>query len=90
MRGDGYFHLARNFGTVVARATGGRDLAFLSAVHSEDAVWGRDDWARARRAHSRQLVIGFDEVRAIAAPGETPTSNVSAIDYIYRQIGDWQ
>ncbi len=43
-----------------------------------------------QRSRAEKVVIGFDEVRAVVAPGETPPSDVTAVDYFYRQIGDWR
>jgi len=94
LRGDAneFYHYVENFDYVYAYATAGGDddRAIFDSALSDELVSGRDSWARATRGDSEHLATGFGEVTAVAAPGETPTSDVADVDYIYRQIGDWQ
>ena len=68
---------------------GGADLAEFRDFLTADLLFGNANLARGTVSGKQTSVFDMDEVDAYAASGQTPTSNISAIDYLYQEIGTW-
>ena len=68
---------------------GGADLAEFRDFLTADLLFGNANLARGTVSGKQTSVFDMDEVDAYAASGQSPTSNLSAIDYLYEEIGTW-
>lgn len=89
--GVGFLLETRAFGTVVAAATTGNDRAILVDFRTGERVSGAGGLFRGDRATRRERLTGFDEIRAKAEAGQTPTSTIDplAVDYTFSHTGTW-
>ena len=64
-------------------------LVFGGLALGYDLLFGRTNYARGTVAARQTFVYDADEVKANAAAGQTPTADISDIDYLYEAIGTW-
>jgi hypothetical protein len=68
---------------------GGTDLAEFRDYLTADLLFGRDNFARGTVSSKQTTVFDMDDVKAYAAAGQSPTADVTDIDYLYAEIGTW-
>ena len=68
---------------------GGNDTAHLWGLGSEDHLFARDNIATVTGDLRNTWVIDFGNVEAKAEENETPTVDLSLVDFVLDSLGDW-
>jgi len=68
---------------------GGTDLAEFRNFVTANSLFGRANFCRGTVASKQTTVFDMEEVKAYSAAGQSPTSDVADIDYLYEEIGTW-
>ena len=88
--GNGFFNLGRGFDRIyVHDAQGGEDRILLLNVYDSHYLYGRDNFAYLETDHVLVWLYGAERVAAHAAAGHNPSSDVTAVDFIFEQVGQW-
>ena len=91
MFGEDYHIIARRFEEVRAYSTeGGDDRATFLEVSSADRFLGRESYARLTGQQRDTWASGFSDVTAHSVANEIANADMDAVDYVFRQIGDWE
>ena len=86
--GAGYCNVGIGFRTVYAYAdAGGQDTAIFLDVDGQ--VFGRDNLASLLTQDQNRWLWNFDQVTAISEPDAEPSADVTAVDYLFDQLGSW-
>jgi hypothetical protein len=90
LTGTNYSLRTEQFEQVNARLhQGGTDLAEFRNFLTANQLFGRTNYSRGTVSGKQTTVFDIDEVKAYAAAGQTPTADVSEIDYLFEKIGSW-
>jgi len=90
MVGDGFRNDARGFDNVFAYANaGGNDRAAFYDVGADDAFRVSGSVAAFTGSASSLTADGFDAVTAHSKEDETAHADVSAADFVFEQLGNW-
>jgi hypothetical protein len=85
-----FYHYAAGFSYVQARAeNGGNDEAYVYDLDSEDNVTGSSDSFQTSDSDRMTDLVGFYRIVAESADGESASSELQAVDYIFEEVGDW-
>jgi hypothetical protein len=89
MIGTGFNHYAQGFETGRAYAQGGVDRAYIYEVGQNDTLYGRSNYLSDTRSGRTNWAYDFDIITAYAKNGDSPHADVTAVDYLFDQIGIW-
>jgi subtilisin family serine protease len=90
MLGTGFNHYAEGFETGRAYAQqGDNDRAYIYDVAANDVLFGRNNYLSDTRTGRSNWAYDFDIITAFAKDGESPHADVTAVDYLFDQIGNW-
>ena len=87
---NAYYILTRDFEFVDAIGRGGDDLALLYDGAGDDLLFGRGDSAELSGDGFSNEAREFHEVRAYGVNGGVNTRDISGLEYVFQQIGDWR
>lgn len=68
---------------------GGADLAEFRNFLTGNQLFGRTNYTRGTVSGKQTTVYDMDNVKAYAATGQSPSSDVVGTDYLYEEIGTW-
>lgn len=86
--GKGFRNTASGFANVsVFASNGGYDTAQFESLRKEDYLSGRGRTAQTQRGREAVSVTNFDRILAAALDQELFSSDVTAVDYLFEQIG---
>ncbi len=85
-----YYVLTRDFEVVEALGRGGDDLALLYDSAGDDLFHGRAGLGILSGEDFFNSASGFAEIRAFGVNGGQNLRDISALDYLFRQVGSWR
>jgi hypothetical protein len=87
--GRGYQLRADDFEQVRAHGQGGIDQALFHELGSDDHFYGRQRFGRLTAAAVATELYDFDDALLRHRPGQKPTADVQALEYVFRQTASF-
>lgn len=88
--GKGFSNSITGFSSANVDGRGGGDLAFFTELGASDVVSGTKKSFQASYADRSIAIANFSSITATAKAGEIATSDVAAVDFVFKLVGQWQ